>query len=109
MQINSADGVIGLNNLGNTCYMNSALQCLGNLECIRQYILGMHYKFELNTDNPLGSGGEVLTALAELWFSMWNKSTSYSFVNPSQFKKVFCNHSPMYIGYQQHDSAEFLA
>lgn len=69
----------------------------------------MHYKFELNTDNPLGSSGEVLSALAELWYSMWNKSTNYSYVNPSQFKKVFCNHSPMYMGYQQHDSAEFLA
>ena len=40
---------------------------------------------------------------------MWNKSSNYGYVNPSTFKKVFSQHSPMYSGYDQHDSAEFLA
>ena len=109
MQINSADGVVGLNNLGNTCYMNSALQCLSNLACFRQYLLSMAFGKEINKDNPLGTGGEVVTQLASLYYSMWNKACAFGYVNPSTFKKVFCDHSIMFQGYDQHDSAEFLA
>ena len=32
-------GIVGLQNLGNTCYMNSALQALSNITPMTQYFL----------------------------------------------------------------------
>ena len=34
------DEVCGLHNVGNTCYMNSALQCLRHTKQFREYLLG---------------------------------------------------------------------
>lgn len=36
----SKRGVVGLNNLGNTCFMNSALQCLSNAAPLTEYFIG---------------------------------------------------------------------
>ena len=76
--------------------MNAALQCLGNLECVRHYLLGMHFYNEINAENVLGSKGEIVTALAKLWYHKWNRACNYGHVNPSHFKKILCAHSPMY-------------
>lgn len=102
----AAKGIVGLRNLGNTCFMNSVIQCFNQTPFFHNYFLEDKYKEEINKENPLGNGGEVARNWAELMQAMW--SAKYKVVVPIDFKKTIGQFAHRFMGFQQQDSQEFL-
>ncbi len=102
----SKKGLVGLQNLGNTCFMNTSLQCISNCAELTQYFLKDFYKKDLNKDNPIGTGGVLAESYANLLKNIWyGDSGVYS---PWNFKRALATFQSMFTGYQQHDTQEFL-
>ncbi|XP_054160020.1 ubiquitin carboxyl-terminal hydrolase 2-like [Oppia nitens] len=85
----------GLDNLGNTCYMNCVIQALYSIPDFR-------YNLNINGTKPLH------LALKNLFDSMAAKSDQTN-VNPCEFWDIFTNYRNQFKDrQQQHDSQEFL-
>ena len=101
-------GACGLANLGNTCYANSAIQCISYMPLLRAYLLSAQYKAngDLNKENPLGTGGKLLEEFAELLRVMW--MGKYGERSPTRFRTQLGKARSQFSGADQQDAQEFL-
>jgi ubiquitin carboxyl-terminal hydrolase 8 len=100
-----APGSVGLHNLGNSCFLNSTVQCLNHIDPLTQYFVNEKYSKDLNERNPLGSGGTVAIAYASLLKKMW--AGQHSILVPRLLKQTVASFAPQFDNSYQHDSHEF--
>ncbi|EUC28845.1 hypothetical protein COCCADRAFT_8845 [Bipolaris zeicola 26-R-13] len=101
-------GHVGLTNLGNTCYMNSALQCLRSVEELSMYFLSNKWKEEVNADNPIGHKGVIAKSYASLLGAIYSLDNNSS-ISPKDFKQKLGRANSLFSGYGQQDSQEFVS
>ena len=101
----SVPGIIGLKNIGATCYMNATLQCFSNIPKLRSYLLDKdNYNLLYNNKD---STNKLSFALAEVLKNLWEILTQRDYP-PENFKKIISEMNPLFKGIKANDPKDLI-
>ena len=101
----SFPGLIGLNNIGATCYMNATLQCFSNTPKLREYLLNK--KTYQDLENNKNTNKKLSFALAEVLKNLW-KVLNQRHYSPTNFKNIISEMNPLFKGIAANDPKDLV-
>lgn len=100
------NGLIGLDNLGNTCYLNSSLQVLLHMKLLADYFLRRLHKDDINIGNKHGYQGRIANIFGKVIVDLWTSKKKS--ISPRYVLNEVANIRDQFAGNEQHDAHELL-
>lgn len=101
----TSDGTSTIVNIGNTCFMNSALQAIFHTQPLRDFFLKGNYRLISNVENGDGLKYDFGRKFNQLLEGVWEEEC---IIKPVSFYNTLTRCVHQFKGYQQHDSHECL-
>jgi len=104
--------LIGLQNIGATCFMNATLQCLSQTEDLTNYFLDEKRSAQKVKNNNIAKKNrndlQLTPVYLELVKKLWDKNNSKGYVEPKKFMKTVEEMNPLFKLGQPGDSKDFI-
>ena len=107
-----SQNIVGLKNRGNTCYLNTSIQCLNNLSLLSDYFITNKHIPDLNNRCNELNGIKPNEVKLSKEFGKLIKAIQYSnspSIDPKSIHELIQNIDDKFEGYEQQDSQEILA